>query len=176
MNVFSLGTIIASTRPLLLKSQAFYFQVMVPVSLTLTPLFTDSFFKLYFQRKKGRDFKTSNLHQHPVPVKSSKGSEKKKNHIFPYWLGAQRFNSDCRPWRKCLPLHRQRGQMSLVLPAEGSSSGAKTQLRQAALVLSLPGWRHLLFASMVTAPNGAFSSTFTCTSILNLRRCASAYM
>lgn len=46
--------------------------------------------------------------------------------------------------------------MSLVLPAEGSSGGAKTQLRQAALVLSLPGWRHLLFASMVTAPNGAF--------------------
>lgn len=46
--------------------------------------------------------------------------------------------------------------MSPVLPGEGSSGGAKTQPRQAALVLSLPGWRHLLFASMVTAPNGAF--------------------
>lgn len=45
--------------------------------------------------------------------------------------------------------------MSPVLPGEGSSGGART-LRQAALVLSLPGWRHLLFASMVTASNAAF--------------------
>ncbi|KAL1270152.1 hypothetical protein QQF64_032441 [Cirrhinus molitorella] len=128
---------------------------MVPVSLTLTPLFADSFLAVFSKKKRGelsRPPICRSLHQHPVPVKSSKSKDSEKKSPFL----AQRFSSNCRPWRKSLPLYRHRGQMSLVLPGEWITGGAKTQPRQAALVLSLPGWRHLLLASLVTAPTGAF--------------------
>ncbi|KTG47398.1 hypothetical protein cypCar_00010946 [Cyprinus carpio] len=70
------------TRPLFFTRR----EVMVPVSLTLTPLFADCLFK----EKKGRAFKTSNL---PLSSSTLSPCEIIKKALAPSWLDGSRGKS-----------------------------------------------------------------------------------
>lgn len=174
---FSLGTIIANTRPLLLKSQAFYFQVMVPVSLTLTPLFAGAFLAVFSKRKRGELSRRPiccSLHQHRVPVKSSKSTE--KNLICLFWLRAKR-SCPLSPGRRIFQ----------YTPGTGAGCHQSSCVREALVGLRINRGRLACFSLCLAGdtcsspqwwrrPVGLFSSTYTCTCILKHCRCVSAYV